>query len=196
MINKFFYKKYFKRIVDLFFSFFFIIIFSPIFLIIGIILFIDSGRPIFFLQPRPGLNAKIFTIIKFRTINFDKNKSYSSKIQNFLRLTSLDEIPQFFNVLKGDMSLIGPRPLIVQYLLSYSKRQNNRHKVKPGITGWAQINGRNSNSWNKTFARDLWYVKNISFLIDLKIFLYTIFIIFDFKKSDFKNNKKKSFKNI
>jgi undecaprenyl phosphate N,N'-diacetylbacillosamine 1-phosphate transferase len=194
MTNKFFYKKYFKRICDLVISIILIGIFFPIFLIIGIVLFIDSGLPILFFQLRPGLNSKLFTIIKFRTMNFNKTKPHSSKIQKLLRLTSLDEIPQFFNVLNGDMSLIGPRPLITEYLSFYSKRQSKRQNIKPGITGLAQINGRNSSSWNKKFAYDLWYVKNVSFLIDLKIILYTVIAIFNFKNSDFRKNKNIKFK--
>ena len=194
MTNKFFYKKYFKRICDLVISIILIGIFFPIFLIIGIVLFIDSGLPILFFQLRPGLNSKLFTIIKFRTMNFNKTKPHSSKIQKLLRLTSLDEVPQFFNVLNGDMSLIGPRPLITEYLSFYSKRQSKRQNIKPGITGLAQINGRNSSSWNKKFAYDLWYVKNVSFLIDLKIILYTVIAIFNFKNSDFRKNKNIKFK--
>lgn len=190
------YSKYFKRLFDLTFSILGIIILAPIMVLFGILLILDSGIPLFFKQLRPGLNSKLFKIIKFRTINSKNEKNYSTKIQKFIRLLSIDELPQLLNVIKGDMSLVGPRPLITKYLPLYSKRQSLRHNVKPGITGFAQINGRNSNSWNRTFTLDVWYVNNLSFLTDLKIILSTFVVIFDFRKSDFRQNKSKRFKNI
>lgn len=141
----------------------------------------NQGKPFFF-QVRPGKNAKLFKIIKFKTMN-DRNDSNGNllpddvrltKIGNFVRKTSLDEIPQLLNVLKGDMSLIGPRPLLPEYLPLYSAEQNKRHLVRPGITGWAQVNGRNAISWEQKFKLDFWYVENVSFLLDLKILWLTL----------------------
>ena len=155
---------------------------SPIFVIVAILLFItNSGKPFFF-QSRPGLNEKIFKIIKFKTMtdqkddngNFLPDNMRLTKLGNFVRKTSLDEIPQLLNVIKGDMSLIGPRPLLVQYLPLYSKKQKRRHEVRPGITGWAQVNGRNTVSWNKKFDYDVWYVDNHSIWLDIKILLLSI----------------------
>jgi len=141
---------------------------------------LNNGKP-FFLQKRPGRNGKIFTIIKFKTMN-DKVDSQGELLPDHLRLTyfgslvrktSIDEIPQLLNVLKGDMSLIGPRPLLEEYLPLYNEYQSNRHKVKPGITGWAQVNGRNAISWERKFELDIWYTENLSFFLDLKIILMT-----------------------
>ena len=196
MTKKILYPKYFKRLLDLIFSILGTIILAPIMLLFGILLILDSGFPLFFYQLRPGLNLKLFKIIKFRTINSKNGINYSTNIQNFIRLLSIDEIPQLYNVIKGDMSLVGHRPLIAKYLPLYSKRQSSRHNVKPGMTGFAQIHGRNSNSWNRTFTLDIWYVNNLSFLIDLKIIFKTFFVIFDFKKNDFRKNKTNRFKNI
>lgn len=176
------YKKYFKRINDLLFSFFGLLLLSPIFIIIVIgLFFANEGKP-FFVQDRPGKNGKIFKIIKFRTMN-NKRDNIGNLLPDaerltmtgvFVRKTSLDEIPQLINVLKGDMSLIGPRPLLPEYLSLYNDFQEQRHNVKPGITGWAQVNGRNAISWEKKFEYDVWYVKNLSFLVDMKIVFLTI----------------------
>lgn len=159
-----------------------LIILSPIFLIVAISLFIaNDGKPFFF-QNRPGKNLQIFKIVKFKTMNDKKNsdgnllsdKERLTIIGSFVRRTSLDEIPQLFNVIKGDMSLIGPRPLLTNYMHLYNNFQNKRHEVKPGITGWAQVNGRNAISWDKKFEYDVWYVENISFILDVKILIKTI----------------------
>jgi len=149
------------------------------------LLFSNNGKP-FFLQKRPGKKGKIFIIIKFRTMNDRLDKSGKllpdgerlTAIGKFVRKTSLDEIPQLFNVLKGDMSLIGPRPLLPDYLHLYNDFQKRRHEVKPGITGWAQVNGRNAISWEQKFAYDVWYVDNLSFLVDLKIIFKTFEKVF------------------
>src|SRR5690606_32521488 len=163
-------------LIDLIISLFGLLLLFPVLLIVTVLLFIvNNGKPFFF-QPRPGLNSKIFKIIKFKTMN-DKNNSEGNllpdsdrltSIGSYVRKSSLDEIPQLINVLKGDMSLIGPRPLLVQYLPLYNDLQNRRHEVRPGITGWAQINGRNAISWKQKFEYDVWYVENISFAIDIK----------------------------
>ena len=176
------YQSFFKRILDFVVALIGLIILSPIFLFVTIYLFVaNSGKPFFF-QLRPGKNGKIFKIVKFKTMN-DKKDAYGNllsdaerltTIGSFVRKTSLDEIPQLLNVLKGDMSLIGPRPLLVQYLHLYSDFQNRRHEVKPGITGWAQVNGRNAITWEKKFELDVWYVDNLSFFLDLKILFKTI----------------------
>ena len=176
------YKKYIKRIIDFSLSLLGFICLLPIFLVITIfLLFANQGKP-FFVQKRPGKNGKIFKIVKFKTMNDKKDKQGKllpdadrlTKIGAFVRKTSLDEIPQLMNVIKGDMSLIGPRPLLVHYLHLYSDFQNRRHEVKPGITGWAQVNGRNAISWDKKFELDVWYVDNISFKLDMKILFMTV----------------------
>ena len=176
------YKSFFKRILDVILALTGFLLLSPLFLLITIGLFVaNQGKPFFF-QLRPGKRGIIFKIIKFKTMN-DKTDSHGNllsdaarltKIGSFVRKTSLDEIPQLVNVIKGDMSLIGPRPLLVQYLHLYSETQKRRHDVKPGITGWAQVNGRNAISWDKKFELDVWYVDHISFLLDMKIIFKTI----------------------
>jgi undecaprenyl phosphate N,N'-diacetylbacillosamine 1-phosphate transferase len=162
------------------------IILLPVFLVVTLLLFIaNQGKPFFF-QQRPGKNGKIFEVIKFKTMNdlIDEQGNLLpddkrlTAVGKFVRKTSLDEIPQLLNVIKGDMSLIGPRPLLVEYLPLYDKTQQRRHEVKPGITGWAQVNGRNAISWADKFKLDVWYVDNISFLLDMKIVFLTIFKIF------------------
>ena len=180
------YKKYIKSIID--YSIALVAFFSlfPIFVIVFIGLYIaNNGKP-FFLQQRPGKNEKLFKIIKFKTMN-DKKDSYGNllpdmyrltKIGRFVRKTSLDELPQLLNVLKGDMSLIGPRPLLTEYLPLYNQTQKRRHEVKPGITGWAQINGRNAISWQQKFEYDVWYVDHLSFLLDVKVLFLTIQKVF------------------
>lgn len=180
------YKQGFKRLVDFSLSFLGFIILSPIFLIVCIGLYVvNSGKP-FFLQERPGRHGRIFRIIKFKTMTDRRDKNGEllpdaerlTKIGSFVRKTSLDEIPQLLNVIKGDMSLIGPRPLLVQYLPLYNDFQKRRHEVRPGITGWAQVNGRNAISWDQKFAYDVWYVDHISFALDTKIFFKTIKKVF------------------
>jgi undecaprenyl phosphate N,N'-diacetylbacillosamine 1-phosphate transferase len=163
-----------------------LLLLCPMFIIFTICLFFaNQGKP-FFLQPRPGKNGKIFTIIKFKTMNDKRDAAGNllsdaerlTAIGSFVRKTSLDEIPQLFNVLKGDMSIIGPRPLLVEYLPLYNETQKRRHHVKPGITGWAQINGRNAISWEDKFKLDVDYVDHQSFLLDLKIIFLTIKKVF------------------
>lgn len=180
------YKKYIKRVVDILGSFIALLLLSPIFIVITLILFIvNNGRP-FFLQKRPGKFGQLFYVIKFKTMNDKKDKfgvllsdeKRLTALGAFIRKTSLDEIPQLINVFIGDMSLIGPRPLLIQYLELYNSFQNRRHELKPGITGWAQVNGRNAISWNKKFELDVWYVDNCSIWIDFKIFLLTIKKVF------------------
>ncbi len=176
------YKKYIKRIFDLLVSLILFILLLPLFLVITVILFIVmKGQPFFF-QIRPGKDARLFELIKFKTMNEARNEKGEllpdverlTMMGSFLRKTSLDEIPQLLNVIKGDMSLIGPRPLLPEYLPIYSTLQARRHDVMPGITGWAQVNGRNNISWNQKFAYDVWYVNNISFLLDMRIIFLTI----------------------
>lgn len=180
------YIKLFKRILDLLISLLGLLVLSPIFVIIFLSLFIaNSGFPFFF-QKRPGQYNRIFSIIKFKTMNDQKDALGNllpdaqrlTSIGSFVRKTSLDEIPQLINVLKGDMSLVGPRPLLVQYLPFYTDEQKRRHLLKPGITGWAQVNGRNAISWEEKFKLDVWYVDNVSFWLDLKIMLQTIKKVF------------------
>lgn len=176
------YKHFFKRVIDFLASFIGFIILLPLFIVITVFLFFaNDGKPFFF-QRRPGKNGKVFSIIKFKTMNDKKDAEGKllpdevrlTSVGKFVRKTSLDEIPQLLNVIKGDMSLIGPRPLLTDYLHLYNEFQSRRHEVKPGITGWAQVNGRNAISWDKKFEYDVWYVDNISFVLDLKILLKTI----------------------
>ncbi|WCC42841.1 sugar transferase [Tenacibaculum finnmarkense] len=180
------YKNIFKRIIDFIIALVGLICLSPIFIIVLILLaFYNNGKPFFF-QKRPGKNQEIFKVIKFKTMNDKKDSDGNlladaerlTKFGNFVRKTSLDEIPQLLNVLKGDMSLIGPRPLLIEYLPLYSNEQQRRHDVKPGITGLAQINGRNAISWKKKFEYDVQYVDNISFISDVKIFFKTFLKVF------------------
>ncbi len=180
------YKSYIKRILDFILSLTGFMILLPIFLFITLFLIIaNKGRPFFF-QLRPGKNEKLFKIIKFKTMsdkkdeegNFLPDEERLTKIGAFIRKSSLDEIPQLINVIKGDMSIIGPRPLLTSYLPLYNEKQKKRHNVSPGITGWAQINGRNAISWDEKFALDLWYVENQSLWLDIKILLLTIKKVF------------------
>lgn len=180
------YKNFFKRIIDFSLALLVFLLLSPLFLLVMIgLAFANDGKPFFF-QKRPGKNAKIFSIIKFKTMNDKKDAEGNllsdaervTSIGMFVRSTSLDEIPQLLNVIKGDMSLIGPRPLLVQYLPIYNKHQARRHEIKPGITGWAQVNGRNAISWKQKFDFDVWYVDNVSFVVDLKIIYFTIKKVF------------------
>ncbi len=175
------YLKALKPFFDIIVSFFLLILLSPLFIILTLILYIIFDRKPFFLQKRTGLNGNIFKLIKFKTMldKYDKHGKLLpddqrlTKFGLFIRKTSLDEIPQLINVLKGDMSLIGPRPLLPEYLDLYDNFQKRRHEVKPGITGWAQVNGRNAISWKKKFELDVWYVDNVSFWLDLKIIFLT-----------------------
>lgn len=180
------YKDFIKRIIDFSTALLGFLFLSPIFLVVMIGLSIaNRGKPFFF-QKRPGKNEKIFKIIKFKTMNDKKDLEGNllsdaerlTAMGSFVRKTSLDEIPQLLNVIKGDMSLIGPRPLLVQYLPLYDEEQKKRHRVRPGITGWAQVNGRNAISWEKKFEFDVWYVENLSFLLDVKIIFQTLKKVF------------------
>lgn len=177
------YKHFFKRFIDFLISFLALLCISPIFILVTIWLyFANKGAGAFFLQERPGLNGRIFKIIKFKTMSDERdtngnllpNEKRITKIGSFLRKTSIDEIPQLINVLKGDMALIGPRPLMPRYLKLYSSEQARRHEVRPGITGWAQVNGRNAISWTEKFKLDVWYVDHYSFSLDCKIIKKTI----------------------
>lgn len=179
------YKRVFKRIIDIILSLFLLCVLSPFILITAILLTIFNSGAVLFLQHRPGLNEKIFTLIKFKTMN-DKRNLKGELLPDDERLTfagklvrklSLDELPQLINVLKGDMSLIGPRPWLVEYLPLYNSFQRRRHEVRPGITGWAQVNGRNMIGWDKRFEYDIYYVDNVSFWLDVKIVLMTIWNI-------------------
>lgn len=180
------YKHFFKRFLDIVYSLGFILCFWWLYIILAILVKKKLGSPVLFKQQRPGLNGKIFTMYKFRSMTDTKDKdgkllSDEERLPRFgqlLRATSLDEIPEFFNILKGDMSLVGPRPLLVQYLERYNERQARRHEVRPGITGWAQVNGRNAISWEQKFEYDVEYVEKCSFLLDVKIIFMTIKKIF------------------
>jgi lipopolysaccharide/colanic/teichoic acid biosynthesis glycosyltransferase len=176
------YKSFIKRILDFIFVFLTLVALLPIFLIITILVLFKMGSPVFFVQSRPGLNNKIFKIYKFRTMakkydekgNLLEDSERLSKFGSFLRSTSLDELPSLWNVLCGNMALVGPRPLLTEYLPLYSQKQVRRHEVRPGITGWAQVNGRNTISWSKKFELDIWYVENQSFILDMKILFLTL----------------------
>ena len=171
-----------KRPFDILISVLAILLLSPILLIIAVLIAVKLGRPVFFTQQRPGLRGKPFKMIKFRTMTNEKdeegnllpNEKRMTTFGSFLRSSSLDELPELFNVLKGDMSLVGPRPLLMDYLSYFSEEQNRRHEVKPGITGWSQVNGRNAIGWDKKLELDVWYVENQSFRLDLKILWLTI----------------------
>lgn len=179
------YRKYIKRILDFILSLIALVILSPIILVIAILVRIKLGSPVIFKQKRPGLNEKIFTLYKFRTMTDAKDENGNllpdnirlTKFGKILRSTSLDELPELFNILKGDMSIVGPRPLLVKYLSLYNKSQKHRHDVRPGFTGWAQCNGRNALSWEEKFDLDIYYVNHVSFFIDVKILFKTIKIV-------------------
>lgn len=181
------YSFFFKRLIDFLVVFCVLAVIWPILLLVMLWLhFTNKDTGIFFTQERPGKNGKIFKVIKFKTMTDKRDANGKllsdaerlTKVGRFVRSTSVDELPQLFNVLKGDMALVGPRPLLPQYLSLYSKEQARRHEVRPGITGWAQVNGRNAISWNKKFALDVWYVDHCSFLLDLKIIFLTIKKVF------------------
>lgn len=188
------YKNLIKPILDFILAFLLIIVFSPIILIVALLIKLKLGSPILFTQKRPGLNGKIFRIYKFRTMS-DERDSKGDLLSDELRLkgfgklirkSSLDELPQLFNVLKGEMSFVGPRPLLVEYLKLYNQEQAKRHNVKPGITGWAQVNGRNAISWEEKFKLDVYYVEHISFMLDCKILYMTFFKVL--KRKDINSN--------
>ena len=176
------YKNFIKPAIDFVLALVGFLFLSPVFVLVAIgLFFANDGKPFFF-QLRPGKDGKIFKIIKFKTMTDKKDENGNllpdadrlTKIGSFVRKTSLDEIPQLLNVIKGDMSLVGPRPLLPKYLELYNDFQRRRNEVKPGITGWAQVNGRNSISWEKKFEYDVWYVDNVSFLLDIKILIMTV----------------------
>ncbi|MDB5273817.1 MAG: sugar transferase [Chitinophagaceae bacterium] len=180
------YRHFLKRGIDFLLASIAFMLALPVFVVISMVLYVlNDGKP-FFLQPRPGKAGRLFTLVKFKTMNDRKDAqgellSDSERLTTFgkwVRKTSLDEIPQLINVIKGDMSLIGPRPLLVEYLPLYSSIQVRRHEVRPGITGWAQINGRNAISWERKFELDVWYVEHLSWLLDLKIVFLTVFKVF------------------
>ena len=170
-----------KRIFDIVLSLILIGLFLPFIIITAIVVYLKIGRPIFFKQVRPGLKEKLFTIYKFRTMSDARDENGEllpdeqrlGSVGKFIRKTSLDELPQLWNVLKGEMSFIGPRPLLVEYLELYNEEQKKRHDVTPGISGWAQVNGRNAITWEQKFEYDVWYVENQSFLLDMKILWLT-----------------------
>ncbi|MBC9908891.1 sugar transferase [Chitinophaga varians] len=180
------YRSFLKRWLDVWVAFTALLLLSPVFVVITVLLYVaNSGKP-FFLQPRPGKQGRVFRVIKYKTMNDRRgpdgallpDEARLTAVGKFVRKTSLDEIPQLINVLKGDMSLIGPRPLLVDYLELYSPRQARRHEVRPGITGWAQVNGRNAISWTQKFELDVWYVDHLRFGLDVKILFMTIIKVF------------------
>ena len=180
------YNKYIKRILDILISLTFIVLFSWLYLILVILVRIKLGSPILFCQKRPGYNEKIFKLYKFRTMTDKRDEKGNllpdserlTKFGSMLRSTSLDELPEMFNILKGDMSLIGPRPLLVEYLPYYTEEERLRHSVRPGLTGLAQVSGRNYLAWDKRLARDVEYVNHISFIMDIRIIIKTIMVVF------------------
>lgn len=176
------YRHFLKRVLDFFIALAVLLLFSPLIILVAILLYFANNGKVFFTQERPGKSARLFRVIKFKTMN-DKvgvdgrllgDKDRLTRVGKFIRSTSLDELPQLINVLKDDMSLIGPRPLLVKYLPLYNSKQFRRHEVKPGITGWAQVNGRNTINWEEKFELDVWYVDHLSFTVDLKILWLTV----------------------
>jgi undecaprenyl phosphate N,N'-diacetylbacillosamine 1-phosphate transferase len=180
------YRDLLKVIIDFVIAFIAFVILSPIFLLVAVVLFIQNNGKPFFFQPRPGKNGKVFKVVKFKTMTDKKGADGEllpdadriTNVGNFVRKSSLDEIPQLLNVVLGDMSLVGPRPLLIEYLPLYNEVQKQRHEVRPGITGWAQVNGRNAISWEQKFEYDVWYVKNISLALDIKILWKTVAKVF------------------
>jgi len=181
-----FYRNYCKRFIDLITGLSVFLFLSPLLVIVTVLLFIANQGSPFFFQRRPGKNGKVFMLVKFKTMNDGRDRAGNllpdekrlTDLGKFIRKTSLDEIPQLLNVIMGDMSLVGPRPLLVEYMSLYNKEQMRRHEVRPGITGWAQVNGRNAISWEKKFELDTWYVDHISFLLDMKIYWLTVKKVF------------------
>ena len=182
-----FYRKYGKRILDIILSLVFITFFFWLYIIISILVKLNMGSPVIYRQARPGKDEEIFEMYKFRTMTDERDHSGNllpdimrlTKFGKFLRSSSLDELPEIMNILKGDMSIVGPRPLLVKYLPLYNERQKRRHEVKPGLTGYAQIHGRNNTSWEERFELDVYYVDNITFFGDFKILIGTIFTVFN-----------------
>jgi undecaprenyl phosphate N,N'-diacetylbacillosamine 1-phosphate transferase len=191
------YQRYFKRKIDIFLSFLALIVLSPFLLLVSLLIIIESGMPILFKQKRVGKNNKIFTIYKFRTMKNikDKHQNNVSDMQRttfigkILRALSIDELPELINIIKGDMSIVGPRPLLVQYIPLYNKHQKRRHEVRPGLSGLTQISGRNTIGWNQKFDLDVKYVDNISFLNDMKIIFLTFFKIFSRENVNYSNEE-------
>lgn len=176
------YRKYFKRLLDFILSLIAIIVLSPVYLIVALLVRVKLGSPVIFCQERPGENEKIFKMYKFRTMTDEKNENGEllpdmhrlTKFGRFLRNSSLDELPELFNIFMGDMSIVGPRPLLIKYLPLYNEKQKHRHDVRPGLTGLAQVNGRNTSTWEERFDKDVLYVQNISLMDDVKIILLTL----------------------
>ena len=196
------YRLLFKRVIDIFLSLIFILLFWWLYIVIAILVRKKLGSPVIFKQKRPGINEKIFTMYKFRTMTDKKDrdgnllpdKDRLTKFGKFLRSTSLDEIPELWNVLKGEMSLVGPRPLLVEYLSKYTEKEKKRHEVRPGITGFAQVNGRNNTTWEDRFKNDIYYVENVSFSLDLKIIIKTFLKVI--KKSDINQSENVTMKSF
>lgn len=180
------YRKCFKRLFDIVCALAAIIVFSWLYIILAVLVCIKLGRPVLFTQDRPGKGEKIFKLYKFRTMTDEKDaqgnllpdEARLTKFGKLLRATSLDELPEAFNILKGDMSVVGPRPLLVRYLERYNAEQKRRHEVRPGLSGWAQVHGRNTLSWEDKFALDVWYVDHVSFWLDVKIIFMTVMKVF------------------
>lgn len=183
------YRKCIKRLLDIVISGIGIIILSPLFVVLAILVRVKLGSPVLFKQERPGKNEKIFRLYKFRSMTDKRNEKGEllpdeKRLTDFgkkLRATSMDELPELWNILKGDMSIVGPRPLLVKYLPLYNDFQRQRHDVNPGLTGWAQVNGRNAVSWEERFEMDVYYAKNLSFLFDIKILFQTVAVVFKHK---------------
>ena len=181
-----FYEKYTKRALDMILSGGALVVLSPVLLVTAVLVRTKLGRPVIFCQPRPGKDGKIFNLYKFRSMTDQRDQEGNllpdevrlTKFGKLLRSTSLDELPELWNILRGDMSIVGPRPLLVKYLPLYNEEQRHRHDVLPGLTGWAQVNGRNSITWEDKFRHDLWYVNNTSFALDLKILFLTVKKVF------------------
>jgi undecaprenyl phosphate N,N'-diacetylbacillosamine 1-phosphate transferase len=195
------YKFFFKRLIDFILSLIGFVVLLPIFLLLTILLIIANKGTPFFFQKRPGKNEKIFSVIKFKTMNDKKDKTGKllpdadriTLVGKFIRSSSLDEIPQLLNVIKGDMSLIGPRPLLVSYLEVYNDKHKKRHDIRPGITGWAQVNGRNAIEWQQKFDLDIYYLENMNFLLDLKIILITLKRVFKREGINFESTQKNKY---
>lgn len=181
-----FYEKYIKRLLDVILSFLALIVLSPVLLVTAILVRIKLGSPVIFHQERPGKSGKIFRLYKFRSMTDERDENGNllpdekrlTRFGRILRSTSLDELPELLNILRGDMSIVGPRPLLVKYLPLYNEEQKHRHDVRPGLTGWAQVNGRNAISWEEKFRLDVWYVRHIGFLVDVKVLLMTVKKVF------------------
>lgn len=180
-----FYEKYIKRLLDLLFSLLVVVLFCWLYVIVAILVRVKLGSPVLFTQNRPGKDGKIFKLYKFRTMTDAKDADGNllpddvrlTKFGKLLRATSLDELPEMFNIIKGDMSLVGPRPLLVQYLDLYNEEQKHRHDVTPGLTGYAQVHGRNAITWEQKFEMDVWYTRNLSLLVDLKVLIDTVRVV-------------------